>query len=108
MGDKSDKNNYATFFVSFYSNGLKTQRDAWCYNSSQQILANNILTHIDFYNEQRIAFQSAGIKSDIKGFVSRNPPRISWTRALEWDVEKNKNHDVKKRRFCNCLLQTLF
>ena len=34
LGDKSRKSNEATFFVPHYSNGLKTQRDAWCYNSS--------------------------------------------------------------------------
>ena len=34
LGDKDDKKNKRTFFVPYYSNGLKTQRDPWCYNSS--------------------------------------------------------------------------
>ena len=34
LGDKDDRKNSKTFFVPNYSNGLKTQRDGWAYNSS--------------------------------------------------------------------------
>lgn len=34
LGDKDDKKNKQTVFVPYYSCGLKTQRDSWCYNSS--------------------------------------------------------------------------
>ena len=34
IGDKDNKQNKNTFFAPYYSNGLKTQRDGWCYNSS--------------------------------------------------------------------------
>jgi len=48
IGDK-EKKQKETFFVQFYSNGVKTQRDAWCYNSSKLQLENNIRSTIDFY-----------------------------------------------------------
>ena len=51
MGDKDDKLSKNTFFVPFYSNGLKTQRDTWCYNSSITVLEKNMRNSIDFYNE---------------------------------------------------------
>ena len=38
-----------SFFVIF-SNGLKTNRDVWCYNFSKSKLVKNIQTTIDFYN----------------------------------------------------------
>ncbi|MBR3050291.1 MAG: N-6 DNA methylase, partial [Selenomonadaceae bacterium] len=38
-----------SFFVT-YSNGVKTQRDAWAYNFSRKALETNIQTTIDFYN----------------------------------------------------------
>lgn len=50
LGDKKDKDNRQTVFAPHYSNGLKTQRDAWCYNASKAKLAGNVRHTIDFYN----------------------------------------------------------
>ena len=38
------------------SNGLKTNRDAWVYNSSEAALRRNVGGMIDFYNDQAAAF----------------------------------------------------
>ena len=46
LGDKDNKKNKQTFFVPYYSNGLKTNRDAWCYNSSLPSLKSNIVRGI--------------------------------------------------------------
>jgi len=95
IGDKNDKK-AKSFFVPFYSNGLKTQRDAWCYNSSKSRLERNIRSTTDFYNEQQEAFQQAKRSQPhltAKEFLSYNSTKISWTRALEWDAEKGKRHD---------------
>lgn len=35
---------------SIYSSGMKTNRDAWCYNSSKQLLASRTERSIDFFN----------------------------------------------------------
>lgn len=96
LGDKDNKQNKATYFVPFYSNGVKTQRDAWCYNSSRKKLKRNIQTHLDFYNEQRLAYVKASKSKavDVKSFLNRDPKSISWTRALEWDIEKNTEHKL--------------
>ncbi|WP_225307165.1 type ISP restriction/modification enzyme [Adhaeribacter soli] len=95
IGDKDDKTNKATFFVPYYSNGVKTQRDAWCYNSSKEVLNNNILTSINFYNSQREELNKViedNPVSDVKTFLKFDSKKISWTRALIWDLEKNKTH----------------
>ena len=52
LGDKDNKNNIATFFIPWYTCGVKTNRDAWCYNFSSKRLVKNINLAIDFYNEQ--------------------------------------------------------
>ena len=52
LGDKDNKKNKSTFFIPWYSCGVKTNRDAWCYNFSNKKLVNNINICIDFYNEQ--------------------------------------------------------
>ena len=36
FGDKDNKANKTTCFLPVYSNGLKTQRDAWCWNFSKK------------------------------------------------------------------------
>jgi predicted helicase len=98
LGDKDEKTNKNTFFIPYYSNGLKTQRDIWCYNSSLRALKKNIKIHIDFYNDWRENFNAAKKKNnklELKDFVDRNSQKISWTRALEWDAEKNKVINVK-------------
>ena len=35
-----------------YSNGVKTNRDAWAYNFNRNTLAENMSGMIDIYNEQ--------------------------------------------------------
>jgi predicted helicase len=102
LGDKDDKTNKNTFFIPFYSNGVKTQRDAWCYNSSKKGLGNNIRLTLDFYNDQRKAFLEAiqtNPKLEIKKFLTYDSSKISWTRALEWDVEKGKSYSFNVNNF---------
>lgn len=81
LGDKDDKDNKQTFFVPYYSRGLATGRDAWCYNFSQTKLQQNIQSTIDYYNSM--------VES------SRDTPvldatRISWTRAFQSDFQKKR------------------
>ena len=64
-----------SFFVT-YSSGLKTQRDAWCYNFSRTELEKNIRTTIDFYNSH-----------EATDFDSK---KIVWTRATVQN--KNRGH----------------
>lgn len=94
MGDKNDKTSN-TFFIPYYSNGLKTQRDAWCFNSSKEGLKIRIKGLIHEYNLQReniIAVLKNNPTTNIKSLINYDSKKISWTRALEWDVEKNKIH----------------
>jgi len=111
MGDKDNKQNKSTYFVPFYSNGLKTQRDAWCYNSSKKELKQNIQVHLDFYNKQRLAYLKASKNQsniDTNSFLNRDAKRISWTRALEWDVEKNKEHKLEDGEFITTCYRPFF
>jgi predicted helicase len=102
LGDKDNKSNKDTYFNPIYSNGLKTQRDAWCYNSNSSALRIKIQIHIDFYNKEREKFTLLKVKNtntEIKDAISRIPSSISWTRALEWDAEKNKTHKISDGNF---------
>ncbi|MEO7841613.1 MAG: type ISP restriction/modification enzyme [Anaerolineales bacterium] len=98
LGDKDNKQNKSTYFVPFYSNGVKTQRDAWCYNSSKKELTRNIQSHIEFFNKQRLAFLTANKSQkgiELMSFLDRNPKKISWTTAIESDINKNVVHNIE-------------
>ena len=74
--DKKFDGKSKSFFVT-YSNGLKTQRDAWCYNFSRPALESNMQTTIDYYNSHEP--------------LDVDPTKITWTRA----TVQNKNRGLK-------------
>ena len=84
LGDKEDKTNKRTFFVPFYSCGLKTQRDTWCYNSSVSAMRKTMRECEEFYNKQRDLLVN-GIIED----VDYSSPKISWTTNVLNSVKKN-------------------
>ena len=52
LSDKKEKSNKKYFFYPYYSCGLKTNRDSWCYNTCRTSLISNIKRAIDFYNSE--------------------------------------------------------
>lgn len=90
IGDKKDKASVTIF--KNYSGGLKTQRDAWCYNSSSETLENNIEKTVDFYNAELERYKALDSSKKVvtDKFINTDPKKISWTRALKWDLEKKK------------------
>ncbi|MCW5948912.1 MAG: DEAD/DEAH box helicase [Pyrinomonadaceae bacterium] len=92
IGDKNDKKENA-FFLNFYSRGLSSARDAWCYNSSRPELTKNMSLLADFYNEQRLQFHEKKqlIQNiTIEEGVEFNSRRITWNRGLKQDLQRNK------------------
>ncbi|MCB1028167.1 MAG: hypothetical protein KDB24_10445, partial [Microthrixaceae bacterium] len=67
------------------TNGLKTNRDAWVYNSSTSDLTANVNRMIDHYNDQVDAFHAdPSTGTDAKAaaaFVDRDETKYSWTRS---------------------------
>ena len=108
IGDKKDRKNKATYFNANYSNGLKTQRDSWCYNSSQDLLRRNINATISFYNIQTEILINSSDKRDSKSILEFNESKISWTRALVWDAEKGKKYLQTDGSFQNALYRPFF
>ena len=96
LGDKDDKKNKKTFFVPYYSNGLKTNRDAWCYNSNRSTLKQNIISSINFYNSEVDRFQAAHKEhSEIiaKDFINYDPTKFAWDAAQkETDLPKGRKY----------------
>lgn len=82
-------------FFNTYAIGVATNRDAWVYNFSVKNVSNNMSRMIDFYNIQQKSFleaKKANVKLKVEDFIDTNPLKISWTRSLRKDIEKNNSH----------------
>lgn len=89
LGEKKAKGELQLF--ENYSGGVKTNRDAWCYNASREKLASNMARMIDFYNSEVDRYQAAGGKDGVgspKSFIDSNPTKISWDGAQVVGVER--------------------
>jgi predicted helicase len=90
--------NMTQSFFSTYAIGISTNRDAWVYNFSKNLLISNMKKMISFYNEQRKLIENERKKSkktNIDDCLDTNPQRISWTRSLRNDINKNVVHKFK-------------
>ena len=84
IGDKKDKSGEANkVFCDNYSNGLKTNRDVWCYNFSIEFLRRNIKECINFYNLQREA-----IANKIITDVDNDSTKISWSDTVKIQLQR--------------------
>lgn len=109
MGDKDGVETKKLFEK--YSSGVKTQRDAWCYNASRSGLTANMGRMISFYNKEVDRLSQAHQELDKKGredivdnFVNTDPTKISWTRALKQDLSKVRQYSFDQ----DCLTTSLY
>ena len=87
IGNKSLKGKEATPAIfRQYSNGLKTNRDAWCYNFSQEAVELNMRRMIDNYN----AAVEAGTTAEA---INTDSTQINWNRQLIRDLVSRKHHE---------------
>ena len=68
-----------------FSNGLKTNRDAWCYGFSRDVVANNMSSMISNYNAE----VNSGLTAES---IDTDPTRINWNRQLLRDLANGKHH----------------
>lgn len=98
LGDKKDKDSIALF--ENYSSGVKTNRDAWCYNSSKSAIEFNMKRMADFYCAEVERYKAACLEStakpDVDDFINLDPKKISWNRGLKNDLGRLKGHCFDK------------
>ncbi len=94
LGNK--KSSGPTVFDNF-SLGVVTNRDAWAYNCSRTLLLSNMASMITVYNSELRRFEAVHGNADRKtredavdAFITADPQKISWTRALKADLVKAK------------------
>lgn len=102
MGDKKDKIG-KTLFAN-YSNGLKTNRDAWAYNFSKCKLSKIVEESIAFYNSEVERYVAHGSSVKVEDFINIHPSKLSWTSAVRDDLKKG----IKKNFKENSLRKSLY
>lgn len=97
IGDKKSKTNIGLF--QNYSNGVKTNRDAWCYNSSSEDIKINISKMYDFYTAELQRYKKSDRSVEPKNFVTLDSTKMSWTREILNEVRKEKFHSLNSTGF---------
>ena len=86
LGSKKNPNDLSVF--ASYSNGIKTNCDAWLYNSSTVSISNRVKKLIAFYNSEVDRYKNSGKGVKIEDFVSTDPKMISWHSGLYPKAQK--------------------
>jgi predicted helicase len=77
-----DKRSGGPSIFGSYGDGVKTNRDAWCYSFSSVRLAENVMRLITNYEQCRVS-----------GNSDWDPRQIGWSRALRNDFAKNRQQN---------------
>ncbi|WP_375641103.1 MULTISPECIES: DEAD/DEAH box helicase [unclassified Bartonella] len=106
-----DKKPHSKKLFEIYSCGLKTNRDAWAYNASNETLAKNMSNMITFYNSEVERFNGVYTHSDgktgtktVDNFVNADESKISWSINLKKHLTKGKIFEFED----TCLIQSLY
>jgi predicted helicase len=109
IGDEK-KTNAQSFFC-MYSNGLKTNRDAWVYNSSENELKKNISKTVAFYNQQLVDFNDAKKTMPnitIDDFINYDSTKISWTLSLKNNLKNNNQIVFENKSLTKAVYRPFF
>jgi len=106
-----DKKSGGLKLFNVYSNGVKTQRDAWCYNPSKKSALANMTRMIAFYNAEAQRFSRTfgeiskkNRDEKVDDFIDTDPTQISWTRALKQDLVRGRRFEFEPQ----CLTPSLY
>ena len=101
LGDKKDKSSITVF--ENYSSGIKTNRDAWCYNYSKTKINNNLNITINFYNNEMNRYKAACDKLQksqfpcITTFVANDTTMISWSGGVISNIGQFKKLEYSEK-----------
>jgi predicted helicase len=90
MGTKEAKAGQDGAVFITYSNGVKTNRDSWVYNSNKSDLINNVESMISVYNlnVREYLEKKSHLNINIDDFVDPDDTKISWSGDLKMALEK--------------------
>ncbi|MCT1551790.1 DEAD/DEAH box helicase [Brevibacterium casei] len=93
IADKKDTSGRTIF--SLQSGGLKTNRDAWVYNSSMKKVASNVEAMVDFYNSEVERWRQGTGEGSVEAFINTDPMKFSWDRADRQRLPRGEVYKVQ-------------
>ena len=88
---KAQKSEAADVIFKTYSNGVKTNRDAWVYNFDRNALIENISKMIENYNIERARWvQRTDRDAKIDDYVGSNETKIKWSSTLKQKLQSGQ------------------
>ena len=107
MGSKSarrGKEEAMEVIFKHYSNGVKTNRDAWAYNFNRNMLAENMQRTIECYNEQVFKWKRPEyLNTNVDDFAVYDDTKISWSRDLKLKLKRNKSAEYTEHKVRNSI-----
>ena len=96
---KAAKGEPADVIFKTYSNGVKTNRDAWAYNFNRNTLAENISGMIENYNEQVFKWErQANHDANVDDFVDYDDKKIKWSSGLKQKLESGQGAEFTEAK----------
>ena len=89
LGNKLTKGQSGNVVFRNFGNGIKTNRDDWAWNFSNEQLATNIQATMAVYNEHVERWQKRKVKpANLDAFVDNDASKISWSETLKKTIEE--------------------
>ena len=81
-----------------YSNGVKTNRDAWAFNFNPDALTENVERMFETYNADMDRWKRQGNKEiNADNFVVSDDTKISWSASLKRNLQRGKPADFSQK-----------
>ncbi|OYU38922.1 MAG: damage-inducible protein [Pseudorhodobacter sp. PARRP1] len=94
IGDKKTKSQDVLFET--YTLGINSNRDAWCYNASQENLLQSMEAMIATYNQEVVKFSSMPQGTKATDVINTDPRQISWSSSLIPALERGKTGEFRQ------------
>jgi len=98
IGTQEAKAGEADAIFALYSNGIKTNRDAWAYNFGRKQLASNMHRMIEAYNEHVHRWGRLVQKPNVDNFVDNNNHIIKWSGDLKSQLMRGNLAEYSERK----------
>ena len=96
---KAGKDDPVGVIFKTYSNGVKTNRDAWVYNFDRTVLTENIKKMIENYNAEVARWvQRTDREADLDDFVGSDDTKIKWSRDLKVKLERGTTPEYTEHK----------
>ena len=86
---KAERDKAAEVIFHTFSNGVKTNRDAWAYNFNQNALIENVQRMLDTYSEQAFKWANQTVVG-VDDFVISDDKKIKWGSTLKQALRSGK------------------